>query len=548
MNSQARSNALGNERVFRIISYILVFLMLICVIMAASALLHNVIPAWPSGIMAGVMLLVLIDRLYTYPRFKSLVLFSGEWAATFGAQWVVLVIFVRLLLSYANGLDAFVTDMQLFAHGDLESFFSPEFVVTLFLAILAWYLPGQFLELLDEIGLDQAVALHDASIPVQSGVVPVQQRLVGLIFNLGIILVLVTALASLNLGAILSSSPGSFRVDPNRFSTGEAGVLLYFLFGLALLAQGRLISLQTRWNIQRIPISSDNLAKRWGLYSLLFLFLLILAVSLLPTGDSLGIFSTLGTLFGFLLSVVLFVGHLLVVIVAVLFSLPFLLFGRLPPIPFGLPPAPELPPPPVESPLGAGSSAAWILIRSILLWGSLILIIVFSLLHFIRQHDELLAALRKAPILHWLILAWEWLRRNVGRTKEGLSRALADGWQSIVARLEKRRLLPPAGWISLRALDPRRRIYFFYLAMLHHSDKQGLRRKPSQTPSEYAVTLERGLPSASEDIDSITQAFVEARYSRRAVNSGEADLVKAIWGRIRRALQNRFGTARPGKK
>jgi hypothetical protein len=66
-----------------------------------------------------------------------------------------------------------------------------------------------------------------------------------------------------------------------------------------------------------------------------------------------------------------------------------------------------------------------------------------------------------------------------------------------------------------------------------------LPRKPSQTPSEYAVTLEKALPSADEDIDSITRAFIEARYSRREVDSKDANLVKATWGRIRGALQRK---------
>jgi hypothetical protein len=114
-----------------------------------------------------------------------------------------------------------------------------------------------------------------------------------------------------------------------------------------------------------------------------------------------------------------------------------------------------------------------------------------------------------------------------------------DGWQRIVARLEGNRIFARPGWISLRGLDPRRRVLFFYLAMLRRGSEQGLSRRPSQTPSEYAVTLERALPDAEEDIDSITEAFVEARYSRREVDAQEADLVKATWGRIRRALQSK---------
>jgi hypothetical protein len=540
MNSKARSNALENERAFRFISYTLVFLMLICVIMAIGTFIHNVVPGWPSDILVGVMLLVVIDRFYTYPRFKALPPFSSEWVVTFGAQWIVFVIFIRLLLSYAKGPNGFVNDMQLFVHGHIDNFFDPEFVVALLLAILAWYVPAQFLRLLDEIGLDQTLALRGDTARVESNVVPTQHQLANSVFTLGIALVIITALARIDFRAFATSSAGSSPLNSNRFSALEADVLLYFIFGLALLAQGRLMSLQTRWNVQRIPISSDNFARQWGLYSLIFLFLIVVVVSLLPTGDSLGVFSTLGILLGFLWSVLTFICLLIVGLALALLSIPFLLLGKKPPLTSPLPTPFELSPPAALTPHPA-SNAILILIRSILLWGALILVIVFSFTQFVRQHENLLAALRKAPVVNWLILVWEWLHRSAGRTRAGLSRALAAGWQSIVARLEKRRLLPPAGWFSLRSLDPRRRIYFFYLAMIRRSDQQGLRRKPSQTPSEYAVTLEKDLPSVSEDIDSITKAFVEARYSRHEVNAGKADIVKAIWGRIRRALQNRSG-------
>ncbi len=55
--------------------------------------------------------------------------------------------------------------------------------------------------------------------------------------------------------------------------------------------------------------------------------------------------------------------------------------------------------------------------------------------------------------------------------------------------------------------------------------------------TEYATQLQKALPTAGEDIDSITEAFIQARYSRQQVDSSKADFVKAIWERIRRALQ-----------
>ena len=120
-----------------------------------------------------------------------------------------------------------------------------------------------------------------------------------------------------------------------------------------------------------------------------------------------------------------------------------------------------------------------------------------------------------------------------------LSRRIAEGWQNILARLEGGQILSPASLIRLRSLDSRRQIYFYYLALIRRGGEQGVPRKPSQTPDEYAVALEKALPAAAEDIDSITQAFVEARYSRGEVHPGDVDLVRATWGRIRRALQSK---------
>jgi hypothetical protein len=299
------------------------------------------------------------------------------------------------------------------------------------------------------------------------------------------------------------------------------------------------MSLQTHWNRLRIPVSSNNLVKRWGMYSLLFLLTLAVIVSLLPAGDSLGFYPLMRTFFGFVIGVLFFILQLFIVLVSLLISLPFRLFGYTPPFMNNAAPPPELSlPRPSIIPFTA--SAFWELIRSILLWGSLAGIIVYAFIHFVRQRQSILAALRKARITNWLVLAWQWLYRNVDKTRTNLSHALTEGWQNIVARLEGKSLLPRPGWISLRSLDPRQRIYFFYLAMIRRGAEQGLTRMPSQTPSEYAVQLENSLASAREDIDSITEAFIEARYSRRAVDARQAEVVKAIWNRIRRALQEKL--------
>jgi Domain of unknown function (DUF4129) len=535
MNLRSISNAIGNAKLFRSISYTLVFLMMACVLMTIGSLIQNVLPDWHSSIIAGVMLFILIDRLYTYQQLKSLTPLRSEWVMAHAAQWIVILLFIRLLLSYANGLDLFITDLSLFARGYLANLFTAEFAFTLLLAFMLWVLTAQFLELLDEIGLDMKWALSEESVLIQSDAVPAHQRLVNLIFSIGIVLVILTALTRIDVRT--NTSGGLPDIAVNRFSGAEAGALLYFVFGLALLSLSRLMSLQTHWNRLRIPVSSDNLTRQWGKYSLFFLLILAVIVSLLPAGDSFGFFSVLGTLFSFLIGVFIFLAQLILALILLLFSLPFLLFGQAPPfMGGGAPPFPTLP---RESVFPTDSSALLALVRSILLWGSLLAIIVFALIQFVRQHASILATLRKSRITNWLLLAWQWLRRNADRTQDSLSRALANGWQNIVTRLEGKRILPRMDFISVRSLDPRRRIYFFYLTMIRRGGEKGPMRKPSQTPSEYSVTLKQALPSAGEDIDSITEAFIEARYSRQEVDARKAAIVKVTWGRIRRALQSK---------
>src|SRR5258706_14980515 len=221
MSSKINSKAIANVRLFRFISYGLVFLMIVCIVMTINGLIQNTLPDWSSGIITGVMLFITMDRLYTYHRFKHLQLFSSEWAITIGTQWIVIILFIRLFLSYVKGPDAFLNDMLLFAHGSIENFFSSEFVVTLLLTIFAWYLSRQFLELLDEIGPDQVLAsLENEAVP-RSEVVPVQRRLVNLVFSTGILLVILVALTRIDLRAIFSDTAGSAPANLNQLSTAE---------------------------------------------------------------------------------------------------------------------------------------------------------------------------------------------------------------------------------------------------------------------------------------------------------------------------------------
>jgi len=547
MNSGLRSTAMANERIYRSLSYVLVFLMMACAALTISILIDSVLPEWHAGVMAGVALFVVIDRLLTYRYLKALTFLSTEWIVAISAQLIIIMLLIRVLLSFANGLNSLRTDLSLIARGYLDQLFTAEYVTCLLLALVVWVLTRQFLDLIDEIRIDQDIALSEESGPIEKNYVPPHRRMVNLVLTLGIALVILTAMSRMDLRSIVST-PGLIpRVEFSRFSGAEAGALLYFVFGLGLLSLSRLMSLQSHWNRMRIPVSSTNLALRWGIYSLCFLLALAVFVSVLPSGDSFGLLTIIGTLFAFLFQVLLFITQLVVGLILILLSLPFMFFGQTPPALSRAtpPPMPVLPTQPISP---AANNEILVLIRSIFLWGSLIAILVFVFVQFVRQHDNILPALRKFRVANWLVLAWQWLYKNVHQASGNVSRLISEGWQSITSRLEGKRILPQIGLLSLRSLDPRRQIYFYYLAMVRRSSEQGLARKPSQTPSEYAIALENALPSEEEDINLLTDAFIEARYSRREVNPQKAIVIKEIWGRIRRALQSKSKGGQSTKK
>src|SRR5215203_5394881 len=168
MKAGSTSDTMENEKRFRPVSYTLLFLMMACVSLTLSILIHSLLPNSHASTIAGILLLVVMDRLYTYRQLKALTPWSSEWAMAFGVQWVVIIFFIRVLLSYTNGSDALIADFSRIIRGNLADFFSPEFTITLILAFAMWELITQFLSLLDEIGLDMKLAWRDEQ-PVHQG-------------------------------------------------------------------------------------------------------------------------------------------------------------------------------------------------------------------------------------------------------------------------------------------------------------------------------------------------------------------------------------------
>lgn len=523
-----------NDNAARLISYGLVTAMLVC----ASLTMVNFVIALgihrPPWYLAWLVALTTLERLYMYRRSSRVSLFGKDWLVVNGSQWVILLIIIKLTIGLSMGADAFLAEIPKWRVDFATYFLTPEVFFAILVVGAVWLIAGAYADMLDNIGLDASILKHE--LPVyDAGEQPARERLINLIFGTGIVLVLLTAMMRMNLREVFFSDGKLTFSQIPLLENGGASTLLYFMFAMALLSQSQFINLHALWSIQRIPVNRE-VSGRWALYTFIFLLLIAGITTLLPTSYSLGVLTVLGYLLSVLLAFILFIEQMVVGFVLFLFSLPLLLIGARP----SAPKAPVIRMPKPEIPTDAGTNLAWWeASKTAIFWALLAGILLFALITYLRQHEEILDELKKVRGLGWLAKIWSWLTSLFGKVSSGIEQVVEAGRKRLRSRRSNSADWFNAGFLNLRRLDPRQRVYFFYLAFLRRSDESGLPRRLSQTPSEFAAHLDSALPAAEPDIDALTAAFIEARYTPKPVEPEKANVVKEYWERLKKALRNK---------
>ncbi len=93
--------------------------------------------------------------------------------------------------------------------------------------------------------------------------------------------------------------------------------------------------------------------------------------------------------------------------------------------------------------------------------------------------------------------------------------------------------------MNVRRLSPRQKVLFYYYAFLRRAGESGLPRQPWMTPYEYSASLENLPDEQGENIASLTEGFIQARYSQHAVPEDLVGLIKTSWVKFRSFLRSR---------
>jgi hypothetical protein len=98
-----------------------------------------------------------------------------------------------------------------------------------------------------------------------------------------------------------------------------------------------------------------------------------------------------------------------------------------------------------------------------------------------------------------------------------------------------------ARFTRVGSLSPREQVQYYYRSTVRRAARQGLQRKPSQTPKEFRELVAASVPETEPDMGNLTDRFEEARYSRHEMGERQADEARTHWQRIRAALRLRQG-------
>ena len=341
-------------------------------------------------------------------------------------------------------------------------------------------------------------------------------------------------------------------------------VLLYYLLGLVLASQTSLDRLRADW-LRGGAAVQPGLARRWLGYGLALMLVALVLALFLPTTFSDQAADQLPLIWrwlwfvrvplGFVLGIV---GWIFSHLIALLLAPIMWLLPRGSDVASAPAAAPSLQPTPVPvDPGGAGGypSVAARLAWALLLYGLPSALAAYAIWNTWTKRHAIWQALRSG----WrdlVGLLWNGLLDLVAVlwriVSAGSPRLLNLAPAQIRARWRKRRFqgeagLAGMGWLRLRGLSPRDLILYFYVSLAQRAEAIGWGRGKGQTPYEYSRSLGDRLPERRRELDTLTEEFVRAKYSRRPVDESDARRARGPWERLRGALQARrrahqFGT------
>lgn len=518
---------------------LLITVMFTAFIAGPITVLQLVQPAIPWKALIFIYFFFILQTVYTTLWLKRAGQRALNKTAYRAAEFLLFIVLLRLLAWVINNNWPTREIWEQFLFEPLLLFFDGFFLVGIIGLFAVWQLAIQTTQLFGSLAIDKAEAAYYADVfgkhkldtrpnITDRGVLVntfLQQWLIG-----GMILVVCAAVSTFDLQEPVA---GRSFFDLARQPLPRQlllALVFYFLAGFALLSQGRLALMNARWLINDVQ-KNERLERSWYRFSLGLLGIVALVAAFLPLGSTTALGLIVAAIVEGVTAVVSFIFALIVSLISLLLpaATESVTPDSLPAEPMALP----TPPPAAET-----TSETIQMISSSVFWTAAIVLTALALLFFVRERG---ISLNKDTWRLWWTAVTQWwhnLRKNTVKQIAAAQKAIQNRRrqrpESLLDRLRPRRRI-----IRLNALSPRDQLRYFYLSTVERASQRGVTRQESATPLEFAQDLKENWPDAEVDVEEVTAAFLQARYSPQPIEVEHVNPIKEHWKQLRARLRRR---------
>lgn len=514
-----------NERVMMIAAHALAAVMILCFAWLLITFGDWLFLGWETSGLLVTAALVGIEATISYRLVKHWDATTTQKVVYRVGEAILLGLCLKIVTEARYGFEHFLDNLLSWPFGFGRYFFTGEFVFNLILFFLVWLTATFFAMRLHELEhVEETFYWHEPTSAYQ----PVYRKVLNLYLTVGLFMVLLVG--------VMRQDYFVLATPPPRLQADLTILMTYFLSGLVLLSLSYFAHLRGRWGYEGTSIARD-LATRWLFYGGVFLVLLAGVALVLPTNYSLLLLDVLRSLLLWLFAFIQF----LMAIIALAFLYLSSFLGRL--LGSEEEALPEMTTPPRFEDFApaeqADSFPFWATLKAILFWLVLLTVVVAAFRQYLQANREFAETLQRFAPWRWLQAFWQWLRggyRNVSRSMRAAVRSTINRLRTLTAPR-----LPQTGWqyLNLRQLTPRQRVIFYYLALLRRADEIGIHRQDWQTPLEFSRQLCREFPENETDVQALTEAFDEARYTAHPLTEQDAGRTRSLWEQMRSVLRQR---------
>jgi hypothetical protein len=468
---------------------------------------HGVVIACSLGVLEAFVSFWLIKHLPT----------AQKQIAYYRATEVILILIaLKFFIELRTGVAGLWNNMLLWPENFPFTILNKNYFLAVLPVLATWLIGNRFAVDLFRLSTEDDIPLDEHS---QDS--PMRSRILRRFLNLGMVVIILAGIPPQV--AIATPLPVTANVVP--------AVVAYFVLGIILLSLTRYISLETSWWQARLQVPVQ-IPRRWFAYSAVILTILVLLIIWLPTYYGMGFIETINAVF----QIMYLIFTTIYTFILVVFSLLSQLFLKTPESTQES--VPEIAPTPLPSTPSNINMLDWNLVKSIFLWGSLIILVIVALRQYISFNKDLSEDLRQFRPLHWLFVAWDRLKAALKKVNSSVGKFIQDSLKRVRSITPTPDKTGEWNFINPRRLSSRQKVIFYYLALIRRAREAGLPRQDGQTPYEYAHSLKANLNAENEGVDAMTSSFIEARYSRHEIPPKEARRMEHIWENIGRLLRN----------